>query len=72
MLTFLTDESKQVKQLSKNSINMLWSLSIIQSHRQTWKYIITLKVGMATNIASLDVAKTHRNKHSEQLVTLYK
>ena len=29
MLTFLTDESKQVKQLSKNSINTLWSLSII-------------------------------------------
>ena len=57
MLTFLTDESKQVKQLNKNSINMLWSLSIIQSHRQTWKYIITLTVGMATNIASLDMPK---------------
>ena len=72
MLTFLTDESKQVKQLSKNSINMLWSLSIIQSHRQTWKYVITLTVGMATNITSLDMPKTHRNKHSKQLVTLYK
>ena len=72
MLTFLTDESKQVKQLSKNSINMLWSLSIIQFHRQTWKYVITLTVGMATNIASLDMPKTHRNKHSKQLVTLYK
>ena len=72
MLTFLTDESKQVKQLSKNSINMLWPLSIIQSHRQTWKYVITLTVGMATNIASPDMPKTHRNKHSKQLVTLYK
>ena len=57
MLTFLTDESKQVKQPSKNSINMLWSLLIIQSHRQAWKYVITLTVGMATNIASLDMSK---------------
>ena len=57
MLTFLTDESKQVKQLSKNSINMQWYLPIIQSCRQTWKYVITLTVGMATNIASLDMPK---------------
>ena len=57
MLTFLTDECKQVKQLSKNSINTLWSLSIIQSHRQAWKYVITLTVGMATSIASLDMPK---------------
>ena len=72
MLTFLTDESKQVKQLHKNSIIMLWSLSIIQSNRQTWKYVITLTVSMATNTASLDMPKTHRNTQSEQLVTLYK
>ena len=57
MLTFLTDESKQVKQVSKNSINTLWSLSIIQSYRQTWKYVITLTVSMATSIASLDMLK---------------
>ena len=57
MLTFLTDESKQVKQLSKNSINMLWSLSKIKSHRQTLKYAITLTVGMATSNASLDMPK---------------
>ena len=31
----LNDESEQVKQLSKSSINRLWSLSIIQSQRQT-------------------------------------
>ena len=27
MLTFLTDESKQVKQPSKNNIDMLWSIN---------------------------------------------
>ena len=57
MLTLLTDESKQVKQLSKNTINTLWSLSIFQSHRQTWKYVITLTIGMATSIANLDMPK---------------
>ena len=59
MLTFLTDESEQMKQLSKNNINELWSLSIIQSHRHANLKVCNnthcLRAGLPALIVSLDM-----------------